>query len=181
MLHEPRHNPLIYAQVRTAGRLSDLLIMHKRELSGHPASKAGEEAQPSVEEEDEGGAAAVPPPLVLPWRPLFNLMVSLFGNPAPRLEGVYQTLRGLPGLKHKVHPNKAAADGGRRKIKEGLGYSANRVCIWGVARQDGCSDRTRWHHLHVMCLTHVVLPSAGMALAQARLSELYKLVSRCRR
>jgi hypothetical protein len=69
--------------------------MHKKELSGRPAAKTGsrEGAQPTAEEEDEGGSAAVPPPLVLPWRPLFNLMVSLFGSPAPRLEGGLQAGR----------------------------------------------------------------------------------------
>jgi hypothetical protein len=73
--------------------------MHKKELSGRPAAKTGsrEGAQPTAEEEDEGGSAAVPPPLVLPWRPLFNLMVSLFGSPAPRLEGGYRQA-GLTGV-----------------------------------------------------------------------------------
>lgn len=73
-------------QVRVAQTLTELLQQHKRELSRAPG--AGGEGQQGVGEGGrQEGEGEGPCALVLPWRPLMELLLNTCSSPPPRLEG----------------------------------------------------------------------------------------------
>jgi hypothetical protein len=58
----------------------------RKPLKPEPAYGAEQDA--TIAEDSSGTSAASRVQLELPWRPLLSLMVSLFGDPVPQIQGL---------------------------------------------------------------------------------------------